>query len=211
MRIEKKVAARRRAGKAGSLTRREFMSSLAGAAAAAGGLPLVTSSCAAPSAQHDHPRDGRRRRIAILATEVRTHSHAQHFIDRFLEGYGWQGAWHHPPMDLAGLYVDQFPERDLARERAKRFNVPIYPTIEEALTLGGATLAVDGVLIIGEHGRYPSNEMGQTLYPRYRWFKRVVRVFEDSGRAVPVFNDKHLSTNWSECVEMVADSRRLGF
>jgi hypothetical protein len=28
---------------------------------------------------------------------------------------------------------------------------------------------------------------------------------------VPVFNDKHLSTEWSECAEMVADARRLGF
>jgi hypothetical protein len=28
---------------------------------------------------------------------------------------------------------------------------------------------------------------------------------------VPVFNDKHLSTDWNECLEMVADSRRLEF
>jgi hypothetical protein len=38
-----------------------------------------------------------------------------------------------------------------------------------------------------------------------------VKVFEDSGPAVPVFNDKHLSTEWGECVEMVADAKRLGF
>jgi hypothetical protein len=38
-----------------------------------------------------------------------------------------------------------------------------------------------------------------------------VKVFEASGRAAPVFNDKHLSTDWRECAEMVADSRRLGF
>src|SRR5262249_27373071 len=28
---------------------------------------------------------------------------------------------------------------------------------------------------------------------------------------VPIFNDKHLSTDWSECVEMVSDSKRLQF
>jgi hypothetical protein len=89
--------------------------------------------------------------------------------------------------------------------------VPIYSSIREALCLGGNTLAVDGVVIIGEHGRYPRNPRGQTLYPRYAWFKEVVRVFEESGRSVPVFNDKHLSTAWNECVEMVEDSRRLGF
>jgi hypothetical protein len=49
------------------------------------------------------------------------------------------------------------------------------------------------------------------LYPRYEWFKEVVKVFESSGRSVPVFNDKHLSTTWERCTEMVADSKRLGF
>jgi hypothetical protein len=72
-------------------------------------------------------------------------------------------------------------------------------------------LAVDGVVIIGEHGNYPGNEKGQTLYPRHAWFKRIVKVFEQSGRSVPVFNDKHLSTTWNECAEMVADSKRLKF
>ena len=81
----------------------------------------------------------------------------------------------------------------------------------EALTLGTDKLAVDGVVIIAEHGDYPKNDKGQTRYPRYEWFKECVKVFEDSGRSVPVFNDKHLSTEWNECAEMVADARRLGF
>ncbi len=154
---------------------------------------------------------GRRLKVALLATEVRKYSHAQHFIDRFLEGYGWEGGHHYPPLELAGLYVDQFPKGDLSRERARRHRVKIFPTIAEALTLGGSKLAVDGVLLIGEHGEYPKNEKGQTLYPRYKFFKQIVKVFEASGRAVPVFNDKHLSTDWAESVAMVADARRLGF
>jgi hypothetical protein len=155
--------------------------------------------------------DARSKTVALLATEVRRHSHAQHFIDRFLEGYGWEGQWHRPKVQLVSLYVDQFPDADLARDRSKRFDVPIYPTIAEALTRGGSKLAVDGVVIIGEHGRYPRNEKRQTLYPRYKWFKEIVKVFEESGQTAPVFNDKHLSTTWPECTEMVADSRRLDF
>ena len=154
---------------------------------------------------------GRKKRVAIIGTIVRKFSHAQHFVDRLLEGYGWEGRHHHPDMELASLYIDQFPEGDLARERSKRRGVPLYPSVEEALTLGKSKLAVDAVLIIGEHGNYPKNEKGQTLYPRYKWFKQTVGVFEASRRAVPVFNDKHLSTTWPECQEMVADSRRLGF
>jgi hypothetical protein len=180
--------------------RRKF---LAATSAASAGLAL---GCHSLSTRSDKPKT-----IALIATEVKRHSHAQHFIDRFLEGYGWEGRWHHPSVKLVSLYVDQYPEQDLARDRSKRFDVPIYPTIAEALTCGGSDLAVDGVVIIGEHGKYPKNEKGQTLYPRYQWFKEIVKVFEEKGRAVPVFNDKHLSTTWPECAEMVADAKRLKF
>lgn len=153
----------------------------------------------------------RRKKIALIGTAVYKLSHAQHFIDRFLLGYTWRGGWRGPEVDLVSLYIDQFPENDIGRATAKWHSVPIYPTVEESLTLGGSKLAVDGVVIIAEHGDYPRNEKGQTLYPRYKFFKQVVRVFEASGRSVPVFNDKHLSTEWSECVEMVNDSKRLEF
>jgi hypothetical protein len=155
--------------------------------------------------------ENRRKKIALLGTVVFKHSHAQHFIDRFAMGYTWAGGWHRPAVDLVSLYIDQFPANDLARGQSKQFDVPIYPTVEEALTLGGSKLAVDGVVVIGEHGDYPKNEKGQVLYPRYKWFKQIVKLFEASGRTVPVFNDKHLSIDWSECAEMVAEAKRLNF
>lgn len=146
-----------------------------------------------------------------MGTVVHLHSHAQHFLDRFTLGYTWRGAWQPPRFDVTSVYIDQFPARDLARERIGRHALRQFPTIAEALTLGSSKLAVDGVVIIAEHGDYPTNKKGQRLYPRYAWFKEVVKVFESSGRAVPVFNDKHLSTSWEQCTEMVADSKRLGF
>src|SRR5688572_9539295 len=138
-------------------------------------------SAAATAAMMSFPMraaERRRKKIALIGTEVRRHSHAQHFIDRFLLGYTWGGAWRRPEVDLVSLYIDQFPEGDLARAAAKRHGVPIYPSIAEALTLGTSKLAVDGVVIIGEHGKYPKNEKGQTLYPRYKFFKEIVNVFE---------------------------------
>jgi hypothetical protein len=181
-------------------TRRSFLRTTAAAAAAA---TAVTNSSAVAAPQ--------RKKIALIGTAVYVHSHAQHFLDRLAMGYSWGGQWHEPQADLVSLYIDQFPDNDLARSRAKRYNIPIFPKIADALTLGTGKLAVDGVVIIGEHGKYPQNEKGQTLYPRYEFFEEVVKVFEASGRSVPVFNDKHLSTEWSKCTKMVADSRRLGF
>lgn len=172
------------------------------------GSAAVTAAAMLPKVHAAAPQ---RKRVAFLGTECRVHSHSQHFLDRLTLGYRWGSGWQQPRVDVASVFIDQFPEGDLARGRVKRHNLQLYPTIAEALTLGGDKLAVDGVVIIGEHGDYPVNEKGQHLYPRYEWFKEVVKVFEDSGRAVPVFNDKHLSTTWPRCQEMVDDSRRLGF
>jgi hypothetical protein len=153
-----------------------------------------------------------RPKIAALATIYFKYSHAQHIVDRFLEGYGWNARHHRPPMDLVSLYVDQCGEDDLSRDRAERFpSMKLYPTIAEALTLGGSDLAVDGVLLIGEHGKYPTNEKGQCLYPRYEFFQQIVAVFRSSGRTTPVFNDKHLSWRWDWAREMYDTSGEMGF
>ncbi|MGP0067367.1 MAG: hypothetical protein ACLQGP_27700 [Isosphaeraceae bacterium] len=154
---------------------------------------------------------GKRKKLAIVTTVWYYLSHAQHMGDRFLVGYPWEGRWHRPAIDVVALYVDQKPANDQSAERAKSFGFSVYPTIGEALRCGGSTLAVDAVLIIGEHGKYPKNEKGQILYPRYEFFREVAQVFEKDGRAVPVFNDKHLSYSFTKAREMVETSRRLKF
>lgn len=160
----------------------------------------------------ERPSGKKRPQLAAIVTEYRKYSHAEHIIDRFLWGYGWNNRHHHPQMDVVSMYVDQTPERDLSPDRAAQFrSLKIYPSIAEALTLGGEKLAVDGVIIIGEHGEYPKNEKGQKLYPRYEFFQEVVKVFRDSGRSVPVFNDKHLSWNFEWAKEMVDISEELDF
>ncbi len=151
------------------------------------------------------------KRIAVITTIYRYLSHAQHFADRFLVGYPREGRWHRPDMKIVSLYVAQRPEGDQAQDRAREFGFAVYPTIAEALRCGGDELAVDAVLLIGEHGEYPSNEKGQVLYPRYEFFKECIKVFEEDGRAVPIFNDKHLSYSFEKAQEMVADAHRLSF
>lgn len=156
--------------------------------------------------------DRRRPRIAALTTIYHKYSHSQHIVDRFLDGYGWEGRHHRPAMDVVSLYVEQVGDNDLSRERAQRHpQLKIYPTIAEALTRGGSDLAVDGVLLIGEHGKYPVNKKGQMLYPRYEYFQQIMEVYRRSGRTAPVFNDKHLSWNWDYAKRMVETARELRF
>jgi hypothetical protein len=153
-----------------------------------------------------------RPKLAAVVTTYFKFSHAQHIVDRFLYGYGWMGTHYRPPMDLVALYVDQVGKGDLSHSRGEQFpSLRIYPSIAEALTLGGSRLAVDGVVVVGEHGDYPRNEKGQTQYPRWEFFQKIIEVFKDSGRSVPMFNDKHLSWNWDWAKQMVETSRALGF
>lgn len=154
----------------------------------------------------------KRPRLAALVSVYRKHAHAQHIVDRFLDGYGWSGSHHRPQMDVVSMYVDQVGDDDLSHERAERFpGLTLYPTIAQCLTLGGDDLAVDGVLLIAEHGDYPVNEKGQTLWPRYEFFKQMEAVFRTCGRGVPVFIDKHLSWRWDWALEMYQASRELDF
>jgi hypothetical protein len=169
-------------------------------------VTIVRSSEATESAALIPPR-----KLAIITTVWRYLSHAQHMGDRFLVGYPLEGKWHRPALEVAALYVDQKPAGDQSAERAQEFGFKVHPTIAEALRRGGPKLAVDGVLIIGEHGDYPHNEKGQILYPRYEFFRQTIDVFEADGRAVPVFNDKHLSYSFTKASVMVEASKRLGF
>jgi hypothetical protein len=153
-----------------------------------------------------------RPKLAAVVTTYFKYSHAENIVDRFLYGYGWKGMHYRPPMDLISLYVDQVGKGDLSHDRPGQFpSLRIYPTIAEALTLGGSKLAVDGVVQVGEHGDYPRNEKGQTQYPRWEFFQKIIPVFKDSQRSVPIFNDKHLSWNWDWAKRMVDTSREMGF
>jgi hypothetical protein len=148
------------------------------------------------------------KKVAAVVTEYRKWSHADVILRNLLDGYP-DGK--RPGMELVALYNDQVPKTDMSRDLAKKHGFTIYKTIGDCLTLGGQTLAVEGVLSIGEHGNYPENEKGQRLYPRRRFFEEITKVFEKSGKSVPVFNDKHLAPTWADAKWMYDRARKLMF
>lgn len=180
------------------LNRRDFLT--ATGAGFLGSWALAQDSAARP-----------RKKMAVVTTLWNYRSHAWHMAERFLHGYPLRGRWHRPEIEVVSAYVDQTPEGDLSRQRAREFGFTIYPSIAEALRCGGDKLAVDAVLIIGEHGDYPLNEIGQKQYPRYQFFKQVTDVFARDGKTTPVFNDKHLSWKFDWAREMVELSKSMKF
>lgn len=151
-----------------------------------------------------------RKRIAGIVTEYRFYSHADVVLGRILGGNSANNTYHPPRTELVSLWTHQTPQgRDMSRDMSSRHGFRICSSIREAMTLGGNQLAVDGVIFIGEHGEYPNNEMGQKLYPRFELFNEVLDVFEQSGRVVPTFFDKHISYSWEKARAMYDRAKRL--
>lgn len=154
-------------------------------------------------------REQRRPKVAAVFTAFAHRLHAHVILENCLEPYLFNGKWTDPAIDVVSFYADQFPKDDMARDVARDYQIPIFPTVAEALTLGGKKLAVDAVLLIGEHGDYPANEHGVRLYPRKRLFDECAKVIEEVGHGVPMFIDKHLSYRWDWAKEMYDTARRL--
>ncbi|MCZ6681340.1 MAG: hypothetical protein O7E52_29350 [Candidatus Poribacteria bacterium] len=150
-----------------------------------------------------------RKKIAAIITTYFPRSHADVVATKYMKGFPTNEGFRHPRVKLISIYLDQIDPRDIGRELAEAHSVPIYPSIRSALTLGGNELAVDGVLLIGEHGDYPYNELEQHMYPRRYLFEQICGVFASSGRSVPAFCDKHLSYNWTDAKWMYDRAQEL--
>lgn len=170
-----------------SLTRRAVLGSVA---------PLLLGAARAP-------------RVACLMNVWFPDSHADVFMSRLLDGYRLDHEWHPPRLAAASFYVDQFPANDMAREEAEEHGVPIYPTVAEALRLGGPRLAVDAIAVLGEHGNYPRTSLGNFMYPRRRYFDEVARVMQEEGRVVPMYFDKYFAFDWADAKSIYDRVRQM--
>jgi hypothetical protein len=148
--------------------------------------------------------------VAALVTSYFHNSHADVIVSRLLQTMTLDSKGGRSPLKLVSLYVDQPQSSAVGLEIAKEFHVPIFKTVTGALTLKGRSLAVDGVLLIGEHGRYPLSATGQVMFPKRRLFSQVLDVFDRAGRVVPVYTDKHLADNWEDAKWLYDSARQRG-
>lgn len=148
--------------------------------------------------------------VAAIVTAYYRNSHADVIVSRLLQGYSLLDDGERPNLRLASLYVDQLHKADSSRDLGKKYNVPIYDSIPAALQCGGDKLAVDGVLLVAEHGTYPTSAIGSTVYPKRRFFEELLRAYDASDRVAPVFVDKHLADNWPDAKWLYDAARQRG-
>jgi hypothetical protein len=172
---------------------------------------LGSASFAKAAPQQPCAADASRTTVAAIVTVYRYNSHADVLVGRLLSGYSVNGNWTPSRSRVLSLHAAQIPiNTDMSRDLAARNGFHLYSSIRDALTLGGKSLAVNGVVFIGEHGDYPTNDVGQILYPRYELFSQILDVFEESGRSVPTFYDKHFSYSWEKTEAIYRRSKKLG-
>jgi hypothetical protein len=150
--------------------------------------------------------ESRRAKIAAIITAYYRNSHADVFIGNMLRGFYWDGKPHESELEIAAMCLAQAPANDIGRAEAARHSIPMKATVAEAIVPG-----IRGVALIGEHGNYPDNEKGQKLYPRYELMEQIVKAYRDTGRSLPMFVDKHFSTEWKKAKQMFQWSRELKF
>ena len=192
---------------ADTLTRRRFLQTSLGAVGLA---QCVSWDAARLFAEETTPLKPREKLpVAAVVTEYRKGSHADVIVGKILEGWSQDGG-PGPDLELVSLFVDQVGDGDLSASLSKKHGFRVTKTIREGLTLGTDSLAVAGVLSIGEHGHYPSVlETQQVMYPRRRFFDEIVATFRECHKVVPVFNDKHLSYAWGDARHMYDAAREL--
>src|SRR5262249_30718176 len=131
-----------------NLSRRRFLQAAVASLPALGGANIRAA------------QPAKRPRVAAIYTAFRFRSHAHNILENSLTHYLYNGNRLESPCQVVSFYADQrAPTGDTTDEVARRFKIPVYKTISEALTLGGKDLAVDAVLSIGEHGDYPTNKL----------------------------------------------------
>ena len=118
-------------------------------------------------------------------TEYRWYSHADVICGRLLGGYSANNAWKAPRAHLVRYTERRRRATTWAVTSPARHGFRVYPSIREALTLGGPKLAVDAVVFVGEHGTYPFNDLGQHLYPRFELFSQILDVYQEAGHGDP--------------------------
>lgn len=187
------------------LVRREFIKKSAGTAA---GLSLFSS--IAQGGLVEWARSGNQlemagtlpalpegiKKVALIANIYRNSAHADVIATKLFAGIPTDDGMVKPEVQIVSVWIDQIGDNDTGVRIAGMNNAAVYPTIAQALTLGGDKLAVDAVIYVGEHGDYPNSRYGVKMYPRMNYLEQIFRVFDASDKSVPLFTDKHLAYSW---------------
>jgi hypothetical protein len=152
-----------------------------------------------------------RKKVTAIAASYSMRSVADNLITRLLQGY-WIGNNYYPSRcDVVSLYVDRMEATGLGRRISEAYGITLARSIPEALTLGGGSLAVDGILLVGGDEQQDAENVPSAHDLRFNFFEQVVDVFRRSRRSAPVFCAGYLAATWEQAQRIYQWSREMNF
>jgi hypothetical protein len=152
-----------------------------------------------------------RKPVAGITTLWRTNTHGDLILGRMVQTESLDGQGRVPSLELASVYTDQTPKEDISRRIAADMAVRVCKEIPETLTLGQNKIAVEGVVMVAEHGDYPLSETGSQAYPKRKFFQQIFATVDKHGRrGLPVFCDKHLADTWTDAKWIYDEAKKRG-
>ena len=140
-----------------------------------------------------------RKPVAGIGTVYGMNTHADLILGRMAQTETLDGMGRVSTLRMASLHVAQTPKTDISRRIATDLAIPIHKVIPDALTLGQGKIAVEGILVVAEHGEYPLSPTGAIAYPKRKFFEQIFETMDKHGsRGVPVYCDKHLADTWAD-------------
>ena len=134
--------------------------------------------------------------VAFICNTYSNSSHEDVIGTKLFLGIPTDDGMVKPKVKIVSMWIDQIGANDTGVRIGKMNGAVMYPSIAEALCLGGDKLAVDGVVFIGEHGDYKRNRLGEKMFPRMNFLEQIFRVFDASDKSVPLYTDKAFSYSW---------------
>jgi hypothetical protein len=148
-------------------------------------------------------------RVAFISNTYWNLSHPDVIGTKLFAGLPTDDGMVKPDIKIVSMHIAQIGPNDTGVRIANMNGTVLFPTIADALTLGGDKLAVDGVIYVGEHGDYQYNRLGEKMYPRMNTLEQIYRVFDASNKSVPVYTDKALSYSWLDSMWIYKRGKEL--
>lgn len=110
------------------------------------------------------------------------------------------------------MFTEQVPKTDLSRDMSRKHDAAIYRTVYRGAHAGrnAPSPSMASCSSASMATTLPTTK-SRSCSGGFEMFLKITDVFRETGRSVPVFNDKHLSWNWRQAKRMVEISRELKF